>query len=269
MTDHAIALSDGRRMPRLGFGLWQVRDAAGVTREALRLGYRLADGAALYGNEEGLGEGVRRSGLPRDEVWVTTKVWNDRHDDAGAALDESLARLGMDHVDLALIHWPCPRQDRFVVAWEALIRAREAGKALSIGVSNFREPDLDRLVAETGVVPVVNQVELHPDLPQAALRARHAALGIATQGWTPLGQGRRFADPAVRDAARRTGATPAQVVLAWQLALGSAPIPRSEDPGRLAENLGAAAVALRPEEVEAIGAGASGRRTGPDPSTLG
>lgn len=266
-----LTLNDGRTMPQLGFGLWEVREAARVTAAALRLGFRMVDGAALYGNEEGQGEGLRASGVPRDDVFVTTKVWNDRHgeEEALRSVRESLRRLGLDRVDLALIHWPAPRQDRFVEAWRGLIRAREEGLATSIGVSNFRAEDLSRIVGETGVVPVLNQVELHPELPQRALREAHAAMGILTQSWTPLGKSRTFDSPAVRDAARRTGATPAQVILAWHLALGCAVIPRSTSEARLAENLAAAEVALLPEEVAAIEALESGRRTGPDPSTFG
>ncbi|MFN7001706.1 MAG: aldo/keto reductase, partial [Elioraea tepidiphila] len=170
------------------------------------MGYRLVDGAAIYGNEEGQGEGIRQSGLPRDEVFVTTKVWNSDqgYDSTLRAVDASLRRLRMEAVDLCLIHWPCPAQDRYLDTWRALIRAREAGKVRSIGVSNFLPAHLERLVGETGVVPVLNQIELNPRLQQAELRALHDRMGIVTQSWTPLGQGRSFDAAPVQAVAQRT-----------------------------------------------------------------
>jgi len=266
-----LAFHDGRTMPQLGFGLWEVREAARVTQAALEAGYRMADGAAFYANEREGGGGLRAGGLPREAVFVTTKVWNDHHGEAEAvrSVRESLGLLGLTHVDLALIHWPCPGQDRFVEAWRGLIRAREEGLATSIGVSNFRPVDLDRIVGETGVVPVLNQIELHPELPQDELRAKHEAMGIVTQSWTPLGKGRAFDAPAIRAIADRTGASPAQVVIAWHLALGCAVIPRSTDRERLAENLAAVDVALMAEDLAAIATLETGHRTGPDPSKLG
>lgn len=266
-----MTLNDGRTMPQLGFGLWEVRDAARVTRDALEVGYRMADGAALYGNEHECGEGLRAVSLPRDEVFVTTKVWNDHHDEEAAlhSVRESLGRLGLDHVDLALIHWPCPSQNRFVEAWRGLIRAREEGLATSIGVSNFRPQDLDRIVGETGEVPVLNQIELHPELPQYELRAKHAEMDVVTQSWTPLGKSRTFESPVIRGIAERAGASPAQVVIAWHLRLGLAVIPRSTNRERLAANLGAVDVTLTDEDVAAIATLETGFRSGPDPSTLG
>lgn len=268
-----LFLNDGRTIPAIGFGLWQVpaEDTARVVEDGLAAGFRLVDGAAIYGNEEGMGEGLRRAALPRDAVFVTTKVWNSEQgfDTTLRAAEASLARLGLDHVDLLLIHWPVPAQDRFVDTWKALIRLREEGRALSIGVSNFREGDIDRLVAETGVMPVLNQIELHPDLPQADLRAAHAARGIVTQSWTPLGGGRSFGSPQVQDIALRLGCTPAQVVLAWHLALGCSVIPRSTNAGRLAENLAATKVTLSGADLESLKALETGHRIGPDPSTFG
>lgn len=266
-----LTLNDGRPMPQLGFGLWEVRDAARVTREALEAGYRMADGAALYGNERECGEGLRAAGLPRDELFVTTKVWNDHHGEEAAlrSVRESLARLGLDHVDLALIHWPCPGQNRFVDAWRGLIRAREEGFATSIGVSNFRPEDLDRIVDETGVVPVLNQIELHPELPQDELRAKHLEMDVVTQSWTPLGKSRTFESAVIQGIAERTGASPAQVVIAWHLRLGCAVIPRSTNRERLAENLAAADVTLTDEDVAAVATLRTGFRSGPDPSTFG
>lgn len=268
-----VTLNDGRRMPRLGLGVWEIPDddCARVVAEAAAEGYRLFDGASLYGNERGLGEGVRRAEVPREAMFVTTKVWNDAQgfDPAIRSVEGSLRRLGLDHVDLLLIHWPAPNQDLYVETWRALIRLREEGRALSIGVSNFEPEHLERIIEATGVVPAVNQVELHPELPQVSLRARHEALGIVTQSWTPLGEGRTFQSGPVRRAAERTGATPAQVVLAWNLAVGAAPIPRSRRRERLRENLGAVDVVLRADEVEAIGALESGQRCGPDPRRFG
>lgn len=267
-----MTLNDGRTMPQVGFGLWQVPEGetGRLVGEAVQVGYRLFDGAALYGNERGLGEGVRHAGVPRDELFVTTKVWNDRqgYDSTLRAVEESLERLVLDRVDLVLIHWPAPSRDLYVDTWRALIRAREEGMATSIGVSNFLPEHLDRIVGETGVAPVLNQVELHPELPQGELRRKHEEMGVVTQSWTPLGQSRTFGSPAVRRAAERTGASPAQVILAWHVALGCSVIPRSTKPERLAENLQALEVTLTPEEVAAIEALENGHRTGPDPHTF-
>lgn len=266
-----LTLNDGRPMPQLGFGLWQVEDAARVVAEALDLGYRLIDGAAIYGNETGLGEGLRRSGLPRDAVFVTTKVWNDRQgfDETLRAVGESLARLGLDRVDLCLIHWPVARADRYLDTWRALIRLREEGRVSSIGVSNFGATEIDRLIAETGVTPAVNQIELHPRLQQAPLRALHHRLGIVTQSWTPLGRGKSFDAPVIRAAAARTGKSPAQVILRWHLALGLSVIPRSTRRAGLAENLDVLDFDLTADEMAGIAALDVGERTGPDPATFG
>ena len=267
-----LTLNDGRTMPQVGFGLWQVpeRETARLIVDAVKVGYRLFDGAALYGNERGLGEGVRHAGIPRDEIFVTTKVWNDRqgYDSTLRAVEESLERLVLDRVDLVLIHWPAPARDLYVDTWRALIRLREEGTVTSIGVSNFLPQHLDRIWQETGVVPVVNQIELHPELPQAELRRKHQDMGIVTQSWTPLGQSRTFGSPVIRRIAERTGASPAQVILAWHVALGCSVIPRSTKPERLAENLRASVIELTPEEVAAIEGLENGHRTGPDPHTF-
>jgi 2,5-diketo-D-gluconate reductase A len=268
-----LRLNDGHTIPQLGFGLWQVPAdrTADVVVEGLRAGYRLIDGAAIYGNEEGLGAGLRASGLSRDEVFVTTKVWNDRqgYDSTLRAAEESLARLGMERVELLLIHWPCPAQGRYLDTWRALIRLREEGRARCIGVSNFGPEQLERIIGETGVVPVLNQIELHPRLQQAELRALHDTLGIVTQSWTPLGQGRSFAAPPVLAAAARTGKSPAQVILRWHVQLGCSVIPRSTRAAGLAENLALFDFALTGEEMEAIATLEAGERTGPDPALFG
>lgn len=271
MSGPTLPLLDGHSIPQLGFGLWQVAEAARVTETALGLGYRLVDGAAIYGNEVGMGQGIRTSGLPRDQIFVTTKVWNDRQgfDSAKAAVGESLDCLRLDRLDLVLIHWPCPKQDRFVDTWRALIDLREQGVVTSIGVSNFNAAQIERLVSETGTAPVLNQIELHPRLQQKALRGAHAARGVITQSWTPLGKGATFDSPAVQSIAQRTGKTPAQVILRWHIELGLSVIPRSTRTEGLAENLDSLDFTLTAEDLAAIAALDAGERCGPDPATFG
>lgn len=265
-----LSLNDGRQIPQLGFGLWQVPadSTAETTASALQMGYRLVDGAAIYGNEAGQGDGIRRSGLPRDQVFVTTKVWNSEQglDTAVRAAEASLKRLGLDHVDLLLIHWPCPAKDLYLDTWRALIRLREEGKTRSIGVSNFQEPHLQRIIGETGVTPAVNQVEINPRLQQPALRAFHDTHGIVTQSWTPLGQGRSFDAAPVQAAARRAGKSPAQVILRWHIQIGASVIPRSTRAAGLAENLTLFDFSLTDAEMAAIATLDEGARCGPDPA---
>ncbi|MCF1707200.1 aldo/keto reductase [Tabrizicola sp. J26] len=264
-----IPFNDGHAIPALGFGLWQVPadQTARVTREGLQAGYRLVDGAAIYGNEEGQGEGIRNSGVPRDEIFVTTKCWNSDqgYDKALRAFDASLKRLGLERVDLYLIHWPCPDKNLFVDTWRALIRLREEGRATSIGVSNFHSPHLERLIAETGVTPALNQIELNPRLQQAALRAAHARMGIVTQSWTPLGERRSFDHPVVQGLAQRTGKSPAQVILRWHLQLGCSVIPRSTRAAGLAENLDLFGFELTEAEMASMATLDMGERCGPNP----
>jgi 2,5-diketo-D-gluconate reductase A len=264
-----LRLNDGQMIPTLGLGIWQVPAAVTATTVAgaIGLGYRLIDGAAIYGNEAGLGEGVRQSGVPRAEVFVTTKVWNSDqgHDETLRAVEGSLQRLGLAAVDLCLIHWPCPAQDRYLDTWRALIRLREEGRVRSIGVSNFLAPQLERLVGETGVVPVLNQIELNPHLQQAELRALHDRMGIVTQSWTPLGQGSSFGAAPVQAVARRSGKSPAQVILRWHLQLGVSVIPRSTRAAGQAENLALFDFALTGEEMAAMATLDAGQRCGPDP----
>lgn len=273
MPPARLRLNDGHSIPQLGLGVWQVPAAstAATVAQALRLGYRLIDGAAIYGNEEGLGAGVRDSDVPRDEVFVTTKVWNDDqgYDATLRAVEASLARLAMERVELCLIHWPVPAQDRYLDTWRALIRLREEGRVRSIGVSNFMGQHLERLVQETGVVPVLNQIELNPRLQQAELRALHDRMGIVTQSWTPLGQGRSFDAAPIQTAAARTGKTPAQVILRWHVQLGLSVIPRSTRVEGQAENLDLFGWELLPEEMAAIATLDEGSRCGPDPLTFG
>lgn len=268
-----LAFHDGQHMPQLGFGLWQLPAdrTADLVCAAIRTGYRLLDGAAIYGNEAGLGEGIRRSGLSRDDLFVTTKVWNDRQgfDSTLRAVEESLGRIGTDRLDLCLIHWPCPARGLFVDTWKALIRLRGEGRVRSIGVSNFDAGQIGRLEAETGVRPVLNQIEINPTLQQPALRAWLGGQGIVTQSWTPLGQSRSFDAPVVQAIARRLRRSPAQVILRWHLQAGLSVIPRSSNPARMAENFDLFGFALTAADMAAIATLDEARRCGPDPMTFG
>ncbi len=261
-----FTLNDGRTMPRLGFGTYQIPDAqaAVAVRRALDLGVRLIDTAAIYHNERGVGEGMQAS-----DAFLTTKLWNDRHGDAEAALDESLALLGRDSVDLYLIHWPSPAQDRYVDAWKALVALRDAGKTRSIGVSNFLPEHLERIAEATGVMPAVNQIELHPAHQRRAERAFHDAHGIVTQSWSPLGQGgEQLHDAAIVQVAEKHRRSAAQVILAWHLAHGLSVIPKAADPEHLSDNVAAEALTLDAEDIAAIDALDRQARIGPDPREL-
>ncbi len=265
-----VTLNDGRTMPQLGFGVWQVEadQAVPAVYQALKDGYRLIDTAMIYGNEEGVGEAIRTSGIPRDEIFLTTKLWNPDQGRASEAIDESLARLGVDYLDLYLIHWPTPKQDKYVDAWKAMIESRKAGKTLSIGVSNFTKANLQRIMDETGVVPAVNQIELHPGLPQEELRAFHAEHGIVTESWSPLGQGKGLLDdPKLAQIARKHGKSPAQIVLRWHLDLGLVVIPKSVTPARILENLNVFDFTLGAEDLDEIATLNNGHRLGGDPET--
>lgn len=258
-----LTLNGGRTMPALGMGTWQVPDsqAAMVVRQGLDAGFRLVDTAASYDNERGVGEGVKASG-----AFVTTKLWNGRHRDAEAALDESLALLGLDAVDLYLIHWPQPGRGDMVAAWRELVAAREAGKAKSIGVSNFLPEHVDAIVGATGVPPAVNQIELHPRFQQRTVQAYHRDHGIVTQSWSPLGKGDVLGDPVVTGVAERLGRSAAEVVIAWHLAKGLSVIPKASSPEHLRENAAAEGLTLSKEDVLAIDALDDPEgRTGPDP----
>lgn len=265
-------LNDGVDLPQLGLGSYGLRGADGTASvvSAIHSGYRLLDTALNYANESEVGDAVRHSGVAREDLFVTTKLPGRHHgfDHTLGSLEESRANLGLDYVDLYLIHWPLPRVDKYLESWQAMIALREDGRVRSIGVSNFTEEQLTRLIDETGVAPAVNQVELHPRFPQAALRRFHEAHGIVTQSWSPLARGNPVtAEPAVVAAAEAHGVTPTQVVLRWHVQLGSIPIPKSADPGRQRQNLDVFGFELADAEMTAISALESGRLWDGDPNT--
>ncbi len=259
-------------IPQLGFGVFQVPpgDTAAVVTQALQAGYRHIDTAAAYGNEAGVGQAVRAAGLDREEVFITTKCWNQDHgyEQAKQALRASLDRLEMSHVDLYLIHWPVPAHDRYVETWRAFVELQADGLARSIGVSNFRPAHLKRIIEETGVTPAVNQVELHPRLQQTGLRREHAELGIETEAWSPLAQGQVLGDPVITGIARAHDRSVAQVVLRWHLQLGTIVFPKSATLERIEENLDVFDFHLSAAEMEAIEALDAGARIGPDPDVF-
>jgi 2,5-diketo-D-gluconate reductase A len=265
-------MNDGRTMPRIGFGVFLVPpdETLDAVAYALRTGYRAVDTAAAYGNEREVGEAVRASGVGREEVFVTTKLWNSDHGGAAVqrAFARSLDRLGFDYVDLYLIHWPAPARGLYVETWEALIELREGGRARSIGVSNFEIEHLERILDATGVVPAVNQVELHPRLQQPELRRFHAEHGIVTEAWSPIAKGRVLDDPVITELAARAGRTPAQAVLRWHLQLGNVVIPKSVTPERIEENFRIFDFTLDDDAVGRIETLDAGARTGPDPATF-
>ena len=267
-----ITLNNNVRMPQLGFGTFQVpsRDTERVVSTALEAGYRSIDTAAAYNNEKGVGKAIASSALPRDEIFVTTKLWNADHgyDRALRAFDASARRLGLDIVDLYLIHWPVPSMDRYVETWKALEKLAADGRVRAIGVSNFNAEHLQRLFAETGTVPAVNQIELHPYFPQTALRALHAEHGIATEAWSPLGQGAVLADRTITRLADRYGVTPAQLVLRWHLQLGNIVIPKSANPTRIRQNRDIFHFDLSPADVTTITSLNTGHRRFADPATF-
>lgn len=264
---------DGRSAPALGLGTWQIPDdsVADTVIQAVGLGYRAIDTAAIYGNETGVGRGIRESGVARDELFITTKLWNDAHAHGASrtAFEGSLERLGLDYVDLYLVHWPVPGQAQFVQAWESLIRLRDEGLVKSIGVSNFNTAHLQELLDETGVLPVVNQIELHPRFQQAALRQYHASNGIITQAWSPIARGSLQTDPVLAGMAARLQRSVAQIILRWHLQLGHMIIPKTIQPERLRENMGVFDFRLSDEDMAAIAQLDSPEgRTGPDPETF-
>lgn len=268
-----IILNNGVEMPQLGFGVWQVPDdeADQAVTTALEAGYRSIDTAAAYGNEEGTGRALRASGIAREDLFVTTKLWNADHgyDSTLRAFDTSLAKLGLDYVDLYLIHWPMPDNGTYVDTYKAFEKLLADGRVKSIGVSNFLPEHLDRLIEATSVIPAVNQIELHPHLQQLASREYHAQQGIATEAWSPLGQGKGLLEvPAIVAIAQKHGRTPAQIVLRWHIQLGNVVIPKSVTPSRIKENIEVFDFSLDDEDIAAISALNEDRRIGPDPAKL-
>ena len=272
MTTPTYELNDGRIIPAIGFGTYPLRGAEAVAAvlSAIEVGYRLIDTAVNYENEGSVGEALRQCGVPRDELFVTSKLPGRHHsyDEAIGSVEGSLDRLGLDHLDLHLIHWPNPSVGLYVEAWRALVELRERGLVRSIGVSNFTRAHLDRIIADTGVAPAVNQVELHPAFPQVEMRATHQQLGVLTEAWSPLGKrAAPYDEPAVASAAERLAVTPAQVILRWHVEIGSLPIPKSATASRQAENLDVFGFSLTADEVAAITAlgQSDGRLFGGDP----
>jgi len=272
MSVPTVTLNNGTTMPQLGFGVFQVPndETAKAVTDAIKAGYRSIDTAKIYGNEAGVGAAIKD--VPRADLFITTKLWNDDqgYDETLRAFDASLSRLGVDYLDLYLIHWPAPKQDRYVDSWRALEKLLADGRVRTVGVSNFQPAHLRRLFDETGTVPAVNQVELHPYLPQTELRELHAERGIATEAWSPLAKGGQLlAEEKVTRIAGKHDRTPAQVVLRWHLQQGNVVIPKSVTPSRIRENFDVFGFQLDGDDLADLSTLESGLRTGPNPDTLG
>jgi 2,5-diketo-D-gluconate reductase A len=267
-----LPIAPDEQVPQLGFGVFQVppKETEVAVAEALSAGYRHIDTAAAYRNEGGVGQALRASGIDRGELFVTTKCWNDDqgYEQAKRACRASLERLELSHLDLYLIHWPVPAHDRYVETWKAFVELQQEGLVRSIGVSNFEPEHLERLIAETGITPAINQVELHPHFQQVGLRREHERLGILTEAWSPLGQGLELDDPAIVEIAQAHGKSPAQTIIRWHLQLGNVVIPKSVTPERIRENFEVLDFELSREQMDAIAALDAGTRIGPDPETF-
>jgi 2,5-diketo-D-gluconate reductase A len=272
-TIPSLTFNNGVEIPQVGFGVFLVpaEETKAAVTSALECGYRHIDTAKIYGNEEAVGEAIAESSLDREDLFVTTKCWNDDqgYDKARKAFDASLERLGFDYLDLYLIHWPVPSQDKYVETWKALESLYAEGRVRSIGVSNFQPAHLQRLFDETETVPAINQIELHPWLQQRELRAFHAEHGIITEAWSPLAAGGDFLeDPTIGTIAKKHEVTPAQVMLRWHLDLGNVIIPKSVNPARMASNMDLFSFQLDEDDTAEIASLDSGHRVGPDPDTL-
>lgn len=268
ITIPTVTLNNGVQIPQLGFGVFQVppEETQRIVEDALEAGYRHIDTAAAYRNEAGVGAAIAASGIPRGELFITTKLRNGEQGMAHQAFQNSRQALGLDYLDLYLIHWPVPAQGLFTEAWKAMEQLYANNQIRAIGVSNFLADHLDTLLAAADIVPAVNQIEIHPAFQQQELAAKNRSLGIAVEAYSPLGQGADLAAATVKALAAKHGATPAQVVLAWHLSQGTIVIPKSVQAARMRENLGAAAVSLTPAEEAEITALESGARTGGDPA---
>ena len=270
MTNYpTLAMNDDRQIPQLGFGTWKITDeeAPEAVKAALDTGYWLFDTAAIYRNERGVGEGIG----DWSDIFLQTKIWNESqgYDRTLRAAEKCLERLGRDHVDMLLIHWPCPEKALFVETWKALIELRDQGKAKSIGVSNFREEDLKRIADETGVLPALNQIELHPAFQQREMRAVHEEMGIVTQSWSPLGRGNSMNNETVRSVAEETGQDATAVILRWHIQHGLCPIPRSTNPDHIRSNFTALDFELSDDQMAKLDAlDSSDGRMGPEPGTV-
>jgi len=272
-TVPSITLDNGVEIPQLGLGVWQVEDeiVTDVVTTAFEAGYRHVDTAAIYGNETGVGRAIAAADLPRDELFITTKLWNSDqgYDSTLQAFDASLDKLGLEYVDLYLIHWQSLKRDKYVDTWKAFEQLYADKRVRAIGVSNFHEPALRRLFEETTIRPAVNQIELHPALPQDELRAFNAENDIVTESWSPLAQGELLSQPALRTIAGKHGKTPAQVVIRWHLQLGNVVIPKTVTPGRIRENIAVFDFQLDNDDMAAIADLETGVRTGGDPDVFG
>ena len=268
----SITLNNGVSIPQLGFGVWQIPndEVVAAVNTAIAAGYRSIDTAAIYQNESGVGVAIRDSDVPREQLFITTKLWNgdQGYDSTLRAFDASMGRLGLDYLDLYLIHWAAPAANRYVETWKAFEKLYADGRVKAIGVSNFHQPHLTRLFEETGTVPVVNQIELHPLLPQAALREFNAQHSIVTEAWSPLAQGDLLADKTIATLAEKHGKTPAQVILRWHIQLGNVVIPKSVTPERIKQNIDIFDFALDDDDLAAIAKLDTGTRTGPNPDTF-
>ncbi|MDV3127196.1 aldo/keto reductase [Mycobacterium sp. 21AC1] len=271
-VDPRVTLNDGHAIPQVGLGVWQTppEDTTRAVAAALQVGYRHIDTAAAYGNEVETGRALADSGLAREDVFLVTKLWNSDqgYDAALAAFDASIGRLGVDYLDLYLIHWPVPANNAYVDTFKAFAHLRDQGRIRSIGVSNFEPEHLKILIDSTGIVPAVNQIELHPLLPQHELREVHAQLGIATEAWSPLGQGSLLADPVITEIAGNLGKTPAQVLIRWHMQLGNIVIPKSVNPQRIVSNFDVFDFELSEQDLTSIASLEQGTRLGPDPRTF-
>ncbi len=273
MSVPTVKLNDGNQIPQLGFGVWQVGndEAVATVSEALKVGYRHIDTAAIYGNEEGTGKAINQSGIARKDIFLTTKLWNaaQGYDTTLKAFDESLKKLGTDYVDLYLIHWPVPSKDLFSETWRAFVKLKEEGRVKSIGVSNFRTVDLERIIKDSGVTPVLNQIELHPQFQQDELRLFHGKHHIATEAWSPLGQGKILENATLKSIAERHGKSVAQVILRWHIETGNIVIPKSVTPARIKENFDIFNFQLNGTDHDAITKlDKEDGRIGPNPGTF-